>query len=224
MNFNIIKRYFIFILGLLFMGLGIALTVKSNLGNTPISSVPYVLSLIFPISFGLTTLMLSMIFLLIEIILLRRDFPRQQYLQVLVPPFFGSFVDLGMFCFASVDPHIYFENVIVLLIACAILALGIYLQVVADVLINPGEGVVKIIAEKTGQKFGNIKIMFDCTLALIAITISLYHFGTIKALREGTIVSALLVGYITKIYDAIYKHFRGDKTLYQQEAKSREAM
>ena len=40
-----IKRYGIFLIGLIFMSLGIVLIIKSALGTSPISSVPYVLSL-----------------------------------------------------------------------------------------------------------------------------------------------------------------------------------
>lgn len=189
------------------MGLGVSITTKSNLGTSPISSLPYVLSMIFPLSFGQFTFLLSLLFLLVEIIILRKDFPKEQFLQVLIGPFFGLFVDLGMYMFSFLNPNLYIEKIMVLLIGCTVLALGVYLQVVANVIINPGEGVVKTIANKTGKKFGNIKIMFDFTLIIIAAVISLLAFGKIKGLSEGTIISALLVGNITKIYSVIFEHF-----------------
>lgn len=188
------------------MGLGIALTAKSNLGTTPMSSFTYVLSLQFPLTFGQFTFLISLLYFIIEVLLLRKDFPREQYAQILIIPIFGYFVDLGMYLFAAVNPDAYLARVITLLISCLILAMGVYLQVVADVLINPGEALVKVIAEKTGVKFGNIKIMFDSTLAVIAIGTSLYYFGSIIGVREGTVVSAILVGYFTKVYDAVYKY------------------
>lgn len=195
------------------MGLGVDLITKSNLGTSPISSVPYVLSMIFPLTFGEITFLLSLSFILVQIIILRKDFPKEQFLQVLVGPIFGFFIDFGMDIFAFVNSKFYAEKIIILLLGCVLLALGIYLQVVANVIINPGEGVVKTIANKTGQEFGTIKVMFDCTLVLIATVISLFTFKTIKGLREGTIISAVLVGYITKIISStkiisnIFKHF-----------------
>lgn len=212
-NSNTIIRYFIFIVGLSFMGLGVSLTTKSNLGTSPISSVPYVLSMKFPLTFGQFTFLLALLFLLVEIVLLRKDFPKHQFLQVFVGPLFGLFVDLGMTLFSFVNPSFYVGKIIVLFLGCIVLALGVYLQVAVNVIINPGEGVVKTIARKTEKEFGNVKIMFDCTLVLIAIVISLFAFGTIKGLHEGTIISAILVGYITKIYDVIFKHFKFDKML-----------
>lgn len=213
LNSNTIRRYFIFIVGLFFMSLGLSLTTKSNLGTSPISSVSYVLSLKFPITFGQFTFLLALLFLFVEIMIWRTDFPKEQFLQVFVGPLFGLFVDLAMTIFSFVNPNFYVEKIIVLFLGCVVLALGVYLQVAANVIINPGEGLVRTIAKKTGGEFGNVKIMFDCTLVLIAIVISLFAFGTIKGLREGTIISAILVGYITKIYDVIFKHFNFDKML-----------
>lgn len=217
---KIITRYFILIAGLFFMGLGVSITTKSNLGTSPISSVPYVLSMIFSLSFGEFTFLLSLLFLLVEIIILRKDFPKEQFLQVLVGPFFGLFVDLGMYMFSFLNPNLYIEKIIVLLIGCAVVALGVYLQVIANVIINPGEGVVKTIANKTGKKFGTIKIIFDSTLVIISAVISLFVFGTIKGLREGTIISAILVGNIIKIYSAIYKHFNLNQIIFQIHGNS----
>ncbi len=210
---KIVIRYFIFISGLFFMGLGISLTSKSGLGTSPINSLPYVLSMIFPLTVGQFTFLLSILFFLVEIIVLRKDFPKEQYLQLLVGPFFGFFVDLGMSIFAFVNPTIYLVKIFVLLSGCFLLALGVYLQVIANVIINPGEGVVKAISNKFRKKFGNIKIMLDSTLCIIAIIISLFTFGNIKGIREGTIICAILVGNITKIYSFVFEYLKSRNTI-----------
>lgn len=179
-----------------FMGLGISLVTKSTLGTPPISSMAYVLSLIFPVTFGELTFLFALFFMLIEVLLLGRDFPRYQYLQVVVGFFLGLFVDLGMLISSMVHPDRYPEQIIVLLSGCGILALGIYLQVSAKVIMNPGEGVVQIIAGKTRIRFGIIKIIFDSLLVTGALLISFVFLGSFEGIREGTIISAGLVGYI----------------------------
>lgn len=214
---KIIIRYCIFIAGLFLMGLGISLTSKSGLGTSPINSLPYVFSMIFPLTVGQFTFLLSLLFLLIEISILRKDFPKEQFLQLFVGPFFGLFVDLGMNVFNFINPHIYTEKLIVLLSGCFVLAFGVYLQVIANVIINPGEGVVKAIAYKTGKRFGNIKIMFDCTLCITAVVISFFTFGNIKGVREGTIICAILVGSITKIYSSIFEYFKYRKIIFKNK-------
>nr|WP_319537714.1 DUF6198 family protein [uncultured Methanospirillum sp.] len=198
-----VKRYFLLISGLFFMGLGISLITKSSLGTPPISSIPYVLCLIYPVTFGELTFIFSLLFLLGEILLLGRNFPKNQYPQVFVGFFLGLFVDLGMLIVSSIQPAQYLWQISILLIGCVILALGIYLQVTANVIMNPGEGLVQIIAVKTKIRFGLIKIIFDSLLVTGAIIISLIHFGTLNGIREGTVISAGLVGYIIILISAM---------------------
>ena len=88
---NIIIRYIILFTGLLIMAFGIAVVAKSNSGTTPISSVPFVLSLIFPITFGQFTCLLSILFMIAEFVILGRDFPKAQLWQIIIGPFFGIF-------------------------------------------------------------------------------------------------------------------------------------
>jgi uncharacterized membrane protein YczE len=155
--------------------------------------------MILPFTFGELTFLLSLLFVLVQVILLRSAFPRLQYLQVLVGAFFGSFVDLGMFLFSRVDPHTYIQKITVITMGSVLLAAGVYLQVIANVIINPGEGLVRTIARKIGLSFGSIKVFFDATLTISAVVLSLASFGSIRGIREGTILSALLVGSIVNV-------------------------
>ncbi len=179
------------------MGLGISLTTKSELGTSPISSLPYVLSQIFPLTFGEFTFLLSLVFLLVQVALLGRDFPARQSLQLLVGALFGVFVDLGMRLFAHLNPQAYPVKIFVLVAGSSLMACGVYLQVVANALINPGEGAVKAIARKTGMRFGHIKVAFDLTLVAGAMALSFTTFRSVKGIREGTLICALLVGTMT---------------------------
>ena len=202
-----LKQYFFLILGLFFMGLGISLVTRSMLGTPPISSVPYVLCLSYPVTFGELTFVFSLVFLLGEILILRGDFEKRQYLQVFVGFFLGLFVDTGMFLTTPVQPVSYPEEITVLLCGCVILALGIYLQVSSNAIMNPGEGLVKAIATKTGKRFGIVKVAFDSTLVSGAAAISIITLGSIQGLREGTVISAALVGYIIIGLGLIFNRF-----------------
>ena len=164
----------------------------------------YVLSLIVPITFGQLTFIFALLFMAIEILLLGKEFPRYQYLQVFVGFFLGLFVDVGMYVVTPVHPDTYFWQVFVLLFGCLILSLGIFFQVSAKVILNPGEGVVQIIAIKTKIRFGIIKILFDSTLVSGAIVLSLIFLGSLEGIREGTVISAGLVGYIIIVISGLF--------------------
>lgn len=199
LRFKLVLRYVVLLLGLFFMGTGVSLTTESNLGTSPISSVPYVLSMMVPLTFGEITFLLSAFFVLVQVVLLRGAFPRLQYLQLLVGALFGFFIDLGMFLFSRIAPHTYVQKMAVLIAGCVFLAVGVYLQIIANVIINPGEGAVRTIAKKIGINFGSIKVFFDVTLIISAVLLSMVAFGSVRGIREGTILSALLVGSITNV-------------------------
>jgi len=190
------KRCIVLLCGLFLMGLGISLVVRSTLGTSPISSVPYVLSLALPMTFGEFTFVITLIFFFAEVAIIGKTFPKLQYFQIIIALFLGTSVDVGMFLSAGVHPGLYPEQVAVVLLGSAVLALGIFLQVTANVILNPGEGLVRAIAEKTHRRFGIVKVIFDTSLVTCAALISFVAFGTIEGLREGTVISAILVGYI----------------------------
>ena len=201
------KRCIILLCGLFLMGLGISLVVRSTLGTSPISSVPYVLSLAFPLTFGEFTFLITLIFFIAEIAIIGKDFPRPQYFQILIALLLGTFVDVGMFLSAGVQPGIYPEQIAIVFLGSAVLALGIFLQITANVILNPGEGLVRAIAEKTHKRFGIIKVMFDTSLVAGAAVISFAAFGTIEGLREGTVISSVLVGYIILGFALFYTRY-----------------
>jgi uncharacterized membrane protein YczE len=76
--------------------------------------------------------------------------------------------------------------------------------VLANGIINPGEGLVKTLALKTGWEFGTIKVLFDSTLVLLSVSISFCAFASVRGVREGTIISAILVGCICRAFCAVF--------------------
>lgn len=207
----IFLRYFYFILGIIINSFGIALITKSDLGTSQISSIPYVLSLEFTdYSFGMTTFIFNILFIIIQIIILRRDFHPIQYLQVLANILFSFFIDISMNCLSFFQPEALLIKFISLIIGCMILALGICIEVAPNVIVVPGEGVVRALAlaiaiKKPKIKFGTIKIYFDVTLIIFACILSFIFFGELNGVGIGTIISALVVG---KFINFINQHFR----------------
>ena len=192
------RRWAVFAAGLAVAGVGVALTTRAGLGTSPISSVPYVLTFVFPLSFGLLTLLVNLLLVAGQVALLRREFRAVQYLQIAATGIFGLFIDLGMWLTGPLETGLYPLQVAELVAGCLLLAAGISLQIVADVMYIPGEGMVKAIAGKSGREFGTVKICFDISLVLTAIALSVLFLAEIRGLREGTLFAALLVGTFTR--------------------------
>lgn len=206
------RRIFIFIVGIFLCSMGIALQTQPSLGTTPISSLPYVLSLVCTLSFGTTTFLVNIVFIFLQVLMLRKNFHKSYYWQIGVTLIFGIFVDLSMHILSFVVARDYITQLVMLILGAMVMGLGIFLEVRADVCYVPGEGLVKAISKKFKLNFGKTKISFDIMLCVLAGFLSLLEFHSIYGLREGTIISALLVGNFVRLYqkiwikDKIYEH------------------
>ena len=196
---NKLKRYLLFLVGLFINALGVSLITKASLGTSPISSIPYVLSLNFKFTLGNFTIFFSIFLILLQILILRKNFKLENILQIPVSIAFGYFIDLTMYLFFWVDPQNYLVKVIALLVGCAILGFGVYLEVLADVVMLPGESFVRAIVQTWNTNFGTTKIIFDTSMAVIAAGLSFLFSGKLNGVREGTIIAALLVGFIARV-------------------------
>ena len=140
---NKLKRYIIFLIGLFINSLGVSLITKASLGTSPISSIPYVLSLNFPFTLGNFTIVFSVLLIVLQILILRNNFKMENLLQLPVSVVFGYFIDLTMIMLTFVNPDTYVMKVIDLLIGCLILGFGVYMEVLANVVMLPGESFVR---------------------------------------------------------------------------------
>ena len=201
-----IKNHLLVILGIFIMALGISFSVKSNLGTTPISSVPYVLSLGLPLTIGEFTIIFNAILLLMQIIIEKRNFKIIQLLQLPLCVIFGYFIDFHLFLINSLTCTNYFQQLILLILSCFILAFGIFLTVKANSIILPGDGLIRVITQVYHKEFGKIKPIFDISIVITAIILSLILFSSIIGIREGTIISAVLTGYIIQFYEKIIRN------------------
>ena len=200
MLLSIWKRYLIFTIGILVQSAGIALVVKSLLGTSPISSLPYALGLAYPFTLGQTTFVVNMAFLAGQIALLRRRFDSVQLFQIPVTLVFAFFIDVSMALLENVVPELYLAKMAVLLLGAAFVALGVSLQVIAHVLMLAGEAIVQAISQVFRFDFGWVKTAFDCTLVASAALFSFTQLGTIEGIREGTLISALVTGSIARFF------------------------
>ena len=179
--------------------LGVSLITKANLGTSPISSIPYVLSLNFPFTLGNFTIFFSIFLIVLQLIILRKNFKLEHILQIPVSIIFGYFIDLTMILFFWVNPEAYIMKIVYLLMGCLILGVGVYMEVLADVVMLPGESFVRAIVLTWKTNFGTTKICFDVSMSVIAAVLSFVFAGRLAGVREGTVIAALLVGFIARL-------------------------
>ncbi|MDO5519035.1 MAG: cytidylate kinase family protein [bacterium] len=195
---EVVKRYLIFLVGLFINSFGVSFITKASLGTSPISSIPYTLSLGFKPTLGMFTLYMSIILIVIQIILLRKKFPKEYLLQIPVSIVFSWFIDLTMELLSFMKPDTYLLQMASLLVGCAILGVGVYMEMAADVVMLPGESFVKAVCVTFDTDFGKTKVVFDSSMTIIAAVIGFIMFHELKGVREGTVIAALLVGMVAR--------------------------
>lgn len=204
---SLIKRILFLCLGLITMAFGVACSIKAALGTSPISSVPYVTGAISGLSVGTTTIIMNTIFVLIQILILRRQYEWVQLLQLPAAILFGMAIDWASWLIRNLTPAAYWQQWVVCLAGIFLVALGVSMEVAAKLITTAGEGIVLAICKVAPVKFGNMKMTFDLTLVALSIILSFLFLGHLDGVREGTVAAAILVGQLTKQLGKPMKRF-----------------
>ena len=200
---HICRRIFVFAMGRLVISLSIGFITKASLGTPPISSIPYSLSLIFPsLTLGNFTIIYSLLLVLLQLVILGKEADKVSLgLQVIISFVFGYFIDFGLMILGDFSPEIYWERIACVLIGCFGLAFGVYLQIVADFTMVPGDGFAYALSVRIKRKpYRVVRVCSDVTMIVIAALIGMVAMGTPGGVREGTVICALLIGTIAGVY------------------------
>ena len=191
---RLVKRYLVLCLGLMIMAFGVAFSIKAGLGTSPISSVPYVVSLFSPLTVGTATICMHCVFILLQILLLRRKYDPIQLMQLPVALLFGYLTDFAVWCIKGIPCSSYLDQWALCAIGILLVGIGVSLEVTAGVVVLAGEGFVLAVCRVFPIKFGNMKIAFDVSLVIIGCILSFIFLHGLYGVREGTIAAAILVG------------------------------
>ncbi|MDT2735653.1 DUF6198 family protein [Enterococcus pseudoavium] len=201
-----IKSLVVLFMGISLMSIGIALAKLAQLGTSPISSIPNVMSYIMPLSIGNLTIIFMILMIVLQMILLR-EVNLSIMLQIVPGVIFGWLIDVFVVGFTRLGlpafmDH-YFEQLVFTLIGMLVLSFGVFLEVNSRSILMPGEGLVVALTLRTKQPFGKLKIFTDLTMVAVALIISLLYFQGLVGIREGTLITALFTGRLVALYEPL---------------------
>lgn len=202
---NLKLRLVMYFVGLFIMALGVSISVKSNLGVSPVSSIPYTMTCVWGIEMGKATMLFHAALVVLQIILLRKAFQVRNLLQVIIGVVFGYYTTFCNWCMTFLPTP---ENIVVrlamMLFSTFIIALGLFFYVPADIMPMAGEGAMQTISDLTRIPFANVKVAFDITMVAISLIICLVALHGLGSVGVGTVLAAVLVGtvlgYLTKAF------------------------
>jgi uncharacterized membrane protein YczE len=205
------KRISLFVIGLFIMSFGVAFSIVSTLGTTPISSISYALVLITDINIGITTFVFNAALIVLQFFILRSRFHKKRWLQLINCVVFSYFNAVALACVSQIpfDGSVLMKALF-LILSIFLIAFGIFVYMPANIAPLPGEGCVEAIAIVTDWRFSTIKICFDASMVTIALIMcALWYTDIFGAVNVGTILSAFLVGFTLRQITNIYSRIAG---------------
>ena len=203
---QVIKNYALFLIGLFIASMGVALSAKAGLGTSPVASVPYSVSLVnHTLTFGWWLNMWSVLQIAVQIALLRKKCkPVEIIIQTVLAFVYGYLTDFSCKLISGLHANTYIMQFALMILSCFVLGFGIWIQFKGGVAMLPGEAMNRAISEVTGKKYENIKIFFDVLYIIVAAAICFIFIGKLEGVREGSIIAAVLIGNIIKLYNSLY--------------------
>jgi uncharacterized protein len=195
---QIIPRLSLLLIGLMLLAFAVAISIRSNLGTSPISSLPYAYSFIVPLSVGTLTILMHVFMLIGQKLLLKNDFRWTRWLQLPVGIVFGFGIDFMLLLTQDWQPYSYIEQILYCLISCVITAIGVCMIIKANLIFLAGEGLYQAFSLRFNWDFGSCKLYGDIVLITLAVVSSYIVLQQVVGVREGTIIAAVLVGLLVK--------------------------
>ncbi len=193
-------RIVLYVIGLFFMALGVAFAVNSNLGVSPVTSLPYVVSLITNTALGTCVIIVYGIYIVLQILILRREFRIINLTQIIFSTIFGYFTNFTKWLLADFTLPTYAGQLVMLVISIVVVAFGVFLYMEVDLVPMPMEGLTQSIAKKVGKPFHNVKIVVDCSTVVLGIILSFVFLHGLLGIREGTVITAIVVGKVMGLF------------------------
>lgn len=214
-----VRRYFSYAIGLFFVALAISLSVKSDLGISPASSIAYVASLITPqISMGAYTALVYTLFVLLQKILEGSAFQWKNLLQVPVSIAFGLIVDgTNLLMGFLPDPSTYGAQLLYMFLGLNVMGIGYVFYLPPNIISLPSEGVMHAIAYRFKMKESTAKLIWDPLCVAVTLILSFVCLGGLFGIREGTIIAAFGNGLALKIYMKLFKERISDPLLRRKD-------
>lgn len=206
---NIVFRYVLFLIGLFIASMGVAFSTKAGLGTSPVASVPYSVSLLSgALTFGGWLNLWSVIQITIQVLILKGKVNYVEIaIQTVLAFVYGYLTNFSCWIIKGLKVDSYIDQLLYLAVSCFVLALGLWIQFKGRVAMLPGEAMNRAISQVTGKKYENVKIFFDVFYIIVAAIICFAFIGKLEGVREGSIIAAIVIGNIIKMYNKIWRKY-----------------
>ena len=201
---GLLRRILVYVVGLFIMAFGVSLSLKSNLGVSPVNSLPNEISLVansfgINLSLGNAVIIIFSCYVLVQILIKRRRFPLIDLTQVIFSVIFGYFTNFtGLLTNASSYLTSLPLRLLFMAVSMVFIAFGVSIYMNAKLVNMPMEGMTLAISEQLGKPFARVKVVVDCSTVILTLVLSLVFLHGIEGVGVGTVLAAVCVGLLVK--------------------------
>lgn len=209
-------QHLLLLVSLFIMTVGVAVCVRSMLGSSVISVLPYVFesagkqSMVPALTIGQYTYIMNFVLVGGQIAVLRRRFEWVQLFQLVIGFVFGALIDVNMQLTSWLVPACLWQQVAAQVAGCTVLGIGIALEVCCGSVTMPGEGFPVAISQVTGIDFPKVKIAVDVMLVVSGVIACYAFFGSWQwhIIGAGTLFAMFYVGAVVRVVSKRLGWFR----------------
>lgn len=196
-------RMLMYLAGVAVLALGMSLQTASGLGVAALTCFATTLSMLTGKTLGFWITATYVAYIAAQLAILRREFQPRILLELCFSTLMGGFTDFFM-AVNPLHPTALPAQVATMLLSLAITAFGVSLVVNMGVVPNAPDGLVQVIAEKLKRRFGDVKVVFDCSHVAASLTLSLACMHNLGGFGVTTAISALFLGHIINFANKLF--------------------
>lgn len=196
------KRFVLYVVGLFFLALGVSLSIRANLGVSPVSSLPYAMSLTTGITIGVTTIVAHVLYIMIQVLLTKKFEWKGALIQLMIAFLFGFFINtsLALVNWALPPAETILLQALYLIVSLFLVAGGLFGYSNANFTLMPYDELTKVISSVFKMPFGKAKIIGDVINVIVAGAICLIFLRSFGSIGVGTIAASVSIGKILDIF------------------------
>ncbi len=206
-NFNVTKETLLHFLEMLFgitiLCMGATMGIIAELGQTTSTATCSAIAGAANIKVGTAMMFLYSFFLLLQLLLLGKQFKPQRLFQ-LIPVFLHGWI-LNFFKysfgpFQSLHPQTYFQRFLLFFVGMVCISLGFTVIKCSRFINYPPEEFCNLVANRMGIRFGSCKILLDFAYVAAALLICwIFRLG-FGIIREGTLIFSVCNGLFINLF------------------------
>jgi len=201
-NTKFLLRIVQYIIGLLILAFGVTISINSDLGVSPVSALPYVVSVVWDMSLSTCVIIVFSSYIVMQIFILGKEFKWYNLFQLAFSTIYGYFTDFTKWVIGDFALPGYGGRLIMMVVSTIIISAGTTIYVGAKLVPMPMDGISLALAQKLGtDSFPKMKGITGCISVLVCVLICLiFNGGKVVGVREGTVFTAVFVGVFVSVW------------------------